>query len=100
MPKVKRGRLDGLWGMATFTADDLFRWSAKYETRAKRLPPPGHPDWLKRRAVRLAKLAASKEKMRNHRERQKRRNTQRIAKESPFLAPVDGDYAAEIGELL
>jgi hypothetical protein len=80
MPKVKRGRLDGLSGMTTFTAEELFRWSAKYETRVNRSPPPGHPNWLKRRAVRLAKLAASKDKMRVHREQQKRRNAHRVVR--------------------
>lgn len=74
MPKVKRGRLDGLWGMTKFTAEELFRWSRTYETRlnSHHLQDKGHPNWLKRRAIKLQKLAEQKQKMRLHKTQQRR----------------------------
>jgi hypothetical protein len=61
------------------------------ERRGAQDPPPDHPRWLANCINKLTKRADRKEKMRIHREQQKRRNTQRVAKESLFFAPVDGD---------
>jgi hypothetical protein len=61
------------------------------ERRGAQDPPPDHPRWLANCIKNLTKRAERKEKMRNHREQQKRRSAQRVAKESLFFADVDGD---------
>jgi len=33
MTKPSQGRFDGVFGMQTFTARELFAWAAKYEMR-------------------------------------------------------------------
>ncbi len=60
MPKVKRGRLDGVSGMETFTASELHTWADKYEAQIKDPCNPDDPKWLQRRADKLRQLAIEK----------------------------------------
>lgn len=62
MPKVKRGRLDGVSGMETFTASELHSWADKYEAQITDPCNSDDPKWLQRRADKLRALAIEKER--------------------------------------
>lgn len=72
MPKPSQGRFDGVWGMAQFTAEQLFAWANKYERRIKSPFRTDDPKWLKRRADRIRRLAIGKEAALEHKRSQKR----------------------------
>ena len=62
MPKVDKGRLDGVEGMSKYSALELYALADEYVAR---IAAPNNTDdtkWLKRRADRLRKLAIQKEK--------------------------------------
>jgi hypothetical protein len=61
MPKASQGRFDGVWGMRTFAADELFAWADKYEARITDPLNTDDPKWLQRRANRLRRTTAAKE---------------------------------------
>jgi hypothetical protein len=68
MAKVARGRISGPNGMQAYTAEELQSWSKTYEMQAT--SPcrcwPDDPNWLKRWADQIGRVAASKEKAREH----------------------------------
>jgi hypothetical protein len=33
MPKVSTGRLDGVWGMESFTVEELYAWADKFDAQ-------------------------------------------------------------------
>ena len=70
MPKVYKGRLDGVHGMATFTAQQLHAMADDYEEQAKAEDSPDDPKWCLRRASRLRALAKQKEKALEHKRQQ------------------------------
>jgi hypothetical protein len=72
MPKVDKGRLDGVWGMETFTAAELFLLADKFEAQIKDPTNTDDPKWLQRRAERLRRLAVRKEKALGIRQRQRK----------------------------
>jgi hypothetical protein len=71
MPKVEAGRLDGVWGMETFAAEELFAWADKLEAQIKDPANTDDPRWLQRRADKVRRLAGRKEKAFQQRNRQK-----------------------------
>jgi len=72
MPKVNKGRLDGLEGMGEFTAEELFKMAEEYQNKINDPKNTDDPKWLKRRAERLKALAIEKEKALEHKENQKK----------------------------
>lgn len=62
MPKIGGGRLDGVWGMETFTSAELYHWADQYEGLIKDPRNTDDPKWLQRRADKLRRLAVRKEK--------------------------------------
>ncbi len=66
MAKVASGRLDGLYGMSSFTAAELHICADNYEARASNPADPDAPGWLRRRAARLRRVALQKEQAAEH----------------------------------
>jgi hypothetical protein len=62
MPKLHRGRLDGLHGMSRFTADQLNQWAERLEAQAGDPTSSDDPRWLRRWARRIRALADRKDK--------------------------------------
>ena len=68
MPKVKRGRLDGLQGMGGKTAADLFAWADRLDAEAANPLRQDDPRWLRRWAVKIRHLAEGKERSLEHKD--------------------------------
>lgn len=62
MPKLHSGRLNGLHGMRSFTADYLYRWADRLEAQAGDTSSPDDRRWLRRWARRMRALAQGKDK--------------------------------------
>jgi hypothetical protein len=78
MPKLLRGRLDGLHGMRSFTSEELFAFAARLEQQAAAPDCADDPRWLRRWATRVRRLAELKEdacvsRSRDHRDDHRRR---------------------------
>ena len=66
MAKLTPSRLDGVYGMRTFTADEL---GAAADANVSQIADPKNPDdpkWLWRWSKKLRWLARKKEKARDH----------------------------------
>ena len=74
MPKISQGRLDGVWGMSKFTAEELHAFADQYESEINNPKNTDDPKWLQRRADRLRTLAIQKEKSLDHKLSQKNKN--------------------------
>jgi hypothetical protein len=74
MAKLTPSRLDGVYGMATFTSAELFALADKFEAQIK--VPANHddPKWLQRWADKIRKLAIQKEKAVMHKKARRRTN--------------------------
>ena len=70
MAKLKQGKLDGVWGMARFTAVELHQMADEYEAQAKDPSSPDDPKWLLRWAQKIRKLAEQKGKSLEHKRSQ------------------------------
>jgi len=70
MPKLKRGRMDGVWGMASYTAIELHKIADEYEAQINDPTSTDDPKWLLRRAKKIRKLAEQKEKSLEHKSSQ------------------------------
>ena len=70
MPKLERGRLDGIEGMSSRTANELRAWADRLETQIKNPNNGDDPRWLRRWAERMRRLADKKENAKLHKERQ------------------------------
>jgi len=70
MPKIRGGRLDGVWGMAKFSAVELHQMADKFEAEINNLDSPDDPKWLQRWANKIRKLAEQKEKALEHKRSQ------------------------------
>ncbi len=66
MPKLKRGRLDDVRGMSTFTANELFAWADELEREMNDPEFSDDPKWQMRRIKKIRKLAEQKEKSLEH----------------------------------
>jgi len=64
MPKLTPARLDGLYGMDTFTAEQLHAKADWYEGQIDNPKNTDDPKYLLRWAKRVRKLALQKEKSR------------------------------------
>jgi len=71
MPKLSRGRLDGLHGMHSFTAAELFALADKLQQQALDPSSADDPRWLKRWAAKVRRLAAQKKVAHESKVRQK-----------------------------
>lgn len=71
MPKLTPARLDGVYGMEKFTAEDLHAKADAYEKQIIDLHNTDDPKWLQRWASRIRKLAEQKEKSKEHKTHQK-----------------------------
>jgi hypothetical protein len=71
MAKVKRGRLDGVWGMRTYASVELYAMAAEFEAQANAPFNTDDPKWLKRWADKVHQLARQKERAREHKRLQK-----------------------------
>ena len=71
MPKVKRGRLSGLNGMATHSAAALRAWADRFEEQSHDPLSLDDPRWLRRWAGKMRRLAAQKEKAAEHKDYQR-----------------------------
>jgi hypothetical protein len=74
MPKIIRGRISGLHGMESHTAEELHEWADRFEFRARFGNAFEDPGWLRRWAKRLRCLAEQKEKAREHKNPQRSAN--------------------------
>jgi hypothetical protein len=72
MPKIAKGRLDGLYGMSSFTAAELFAIADQLDGHVADPLNKDDPKWLRRRAARVRSLAVLKEKSAEQRARDKR----------------------------
>ena len=70
MPKLERGRIDGVHGMGRFTAVELHEIADDLERQAKEPTSPDDPKWLLRRARKIRLLAEAKEKALEHKRAQ------------------------------
>ena len=61
MAKLRKGRLDGLYGMRTFTSGELLAWADKVENQIHDPLNRDDPRWLRRWAQDMRWLAAQKE---------------------------------------
>jgi hypothetical protein len=66
MPKVEQGRLLGLFGMDTYTFEELDQLADEHLGRIELPDNTDDPKWLIRRADRLRRLARQKEKALEH----------------------------------
>jgi hypothetical protein len=66
VPKVEQGRLFGLDGMGSHTAEELDELADQHLHRIDDPKNTDDPKWLKRRAARLRKLARQKETALEH----------------------------------
>ena len=71
MAKILRGRIAGLYGMESQTAEELHTWADRFEFRARYGYGSSDPDWLRRWAKRLRCLAEQKERARDHKARRR-----------------------------
>jgi hypothetical protein len=62
MPKISKGRIDGLEGMNSYSSDELFVMAEDYYNKLSDPTNSDDPKWLKRRADRLRSLAIEQEK--------------------------------------
>ena len=62
MPKLTPARLSGLYGMQSFTAEELHQKADWYESQIKNPESEDDPRYLLRWAKRVRKLAMQKEK--------------------------------------
>lgn len=72
MPKLPTGRLSGVWGMRTFTADELDDWANKLERQIDDPANTDDPKWLRRWVARMRKLAEKKRKSRAQKRRDRK----------------------------
>src|SRR5688500_14999440 len=72
MPKISRGRLDGVHGMKSFTATELFALADSFERQVSDPLNADDPRWLKRWATKLRHLADRKQQMLLHKKHAKR----------------------------
>ena len=72
MAKVARGRIAGLYGMESQTAQELHVWADDFELRALHSDPADELRWLRRRAIKLRNLAEQKERAREHKANQRK----------------------------
>ena len=70
MPKIERGRLDGVWGMRRFTSQELRDLADEVEALIVDPENDDDPKWLQRRADKIRRLAARKEKSYEHKLKQ------------------------------
>ncbi len=66
MPKVEKGRLDGVRNMQRFSASDLHEIANEYDAKFDDPSNQDDPKWLRRRADRMRKLALGKQKSFEH----------------------------------
>jgi len=66
MPKILTGRITGLHGMESQTAEELHAWADWFECRAMFHDASDDPGWLRRWAKRLRCLAEQKDKAHQH----------------------------------
>lgn len=64
MAKLIRGRLAGLHGMESYTAEELHAEADTLLQQARLADPADDPGWLRRWAEKLRRLAEQKEKAR------------------------------------
>jgi len=62
MPKLKKGRLDGVDGMQKFGAAELYMLANGYEAQIRDPKNTDDPKWLQRWADKILRLAEKKEK--------------------------------------
>ena len=84
MAKILRGRIAGMSGMESLTAEELHAWADRLERYARYPPHTDDPVWLRRWAKRLRCLAEQKERAREHKGTQTKAGRTRVA---PDAAP-------------
>ena len=70
MAKLERGRLDGLYGMRKYTADELFTWADELANQIKSPYNPDDPKYLQRWSDKIRRLAMKKKRAKIHKDRQ------------------------------
>lgn len=66
MAKIGQGRLDGVYGMSTYTVAELDEIADEYLRRLDDPMNTDDPKWIKRREKRIRKLARQKERALEH----------------------------------
>lgn len=72
MAKIDQGRLDGVYGMSTYTVEELDEIADEYLRRLDDPMNTDDPKWIKRREKRIRKLARQKEQALEHKLNQRR----------------------------
>jgi hypothetical protein len=73
MPKISRGRLDGIHGMSSFTSTELVALADRLEAQVRDPLNTDDPRWLKRWAAKVRRLAQQKERALDQRSRERER---------------------------
>jgi len=71
MAKLDPARLDGIYGMHKFTAEELYALADELEARIENPINTDDPKWLRRWVKRVRRLAGEKEKAVEHKKSQK-----------------------------
>jgi hypothetical protein len=71
MAKLDKGRLNGIYGMKTFTSAELLAWANELENQINDPQNQDDPRWLRQWAEDMRRLAAQKEKAKAHKDRQR-----------------------------
>ena len=72
MPKLTPARLDGVYGMRQFTADELHQHADRLELQVADPRNTDDPKWLRRWANRIRQLARRKEVSGEHKRTQRK----------------------------
>ena len=83
MAKIKRGRLNGHWGMASYTAAELHAWANRLE-RVARYTTRDDPRYLRRWAKKIRRLANAKDKAIEHKQSQGKRRPRDRRRDQEF----------------
>jgi hypothetical protein len=78
MAKILRGRIAGLHGMESQTAEYLHAWADRFERQARYSHPCDDLGWLRRWAKRLRCLAEQKERARENKITRKQRSAESV----------------------
>ena len=71
MPKPSQGRFDGIWGMKTFTSEELYHLADQMESQLSDPLNTDDPKWLKRRIDRVRALAIQKQAAKEQKDRER-----------------------------
>jgi hypothetical protein len=79
MAKIERGRIDGVYGMESFTSTQLLHWVQRLEEQITDPKNTDDPKWQRRWIDKIYRLAIKKQKAHTHKERQRNKMANEIS---------------------